>query len=81
MVPQGEANAVLTGADADNFLRNVQHADMPPVTLMENFRVSQPVFYNALAHLPPDQPKYNWVRDYELDRPFLLQKQQGGFTF
>jgi hypothetical protein len=73
-VPTG-ANALLTGADADNFLRNVQHADMPPVTLLENFRSSQPAFYDALAHLPPNQPKYNWVRDYELGRASLSQQQ------
>ena len=79
MVPRG-ANAVLTGADANNFLRNVQHADMPPVTLIEKVRSSQRVFYDALAHLPPAHPKYNPVRDYDLDRPFLLQKRQGDFT-
>jgi hypothetical protein len=62
------ANFVLEGDDVNNFLANVQNVNMAPVTLLENFRLSQPDFYNALARLPSSSPKINWVRDYEWQR-------------
>ena len=71
-VPKG-ANALLQGGDADWFLRNVQHVNLSPRQLMENFKRSQPLFFSALAHLPPERPKFNPVRQY-------FKEQQGAFT-
>jgi Effector protein len=62
--PQKRANSILEGPDADNFLKGVQNVDLPPTKLIEAFRWSQPSFFFALAHLPPDKPKYNWVKQY-----------------
>jgi hypothetical protein len=70
--PQG-ANALLQGGDADWFLRNVQKVNLPPRQLMENFKSGQPEFYNKLAHLPPDRPKFNPVRQY-------FEEQKGKFA-
>jgi hypothetical protein len=70
---------ILQGRDAIGFLNNQQHVDMPPTRLIENFRNSQRQFYDKLAHLPPYQPKYNWVRQYDLDRPRYLHMLQGNF--
>jgi Effector protein len=71
-VPKG-ANALLQGGDADWFIRNVQHVNLSPRQLMENFKRSQPRFFDALAHLPPERPKFNPVRQY-------FKEQQGAFT-
>jgi hypothetical protein len=71
-VPQG-ANALLQGGDADWFLRNVQHVNLSPRQLLEMFKRSQPRFYDALAHLPPERPKFNPVREF-------YKEQQGRFT-
>ena len=57
-------NGILLGPPAIGFLNNPQHVDMPPRRLIEDFHYSQPHFYDTLAHLPPDRPKYNWVRQY-----------------
>ena len=70
--PQG-ANAILQGGDADWFLRNVQKVNLPPRQLMENFKSGQPDFYNKLAYLPPDRPKFNPVRQY-------FEEQKGKFA-
>jgi hypothetical protein len=67
------ARAHLQGGDADWFIRNVQHVNLSPSQLMENFKRSQPRFFNALAHLPPERPKFNPVRQY-------FREQQGAFT-
>lgn len=67
-----DISTVLQGSQATDFLRNPQKVDMPPAKLIENFRWSQPKFYQALVHLPAP-PKYNWVRDY-------YQQSKGNFT-
>ena len=72
-------DGILEGRDAIGFLNNAQHVDMPPIRLIENFRNSQRMFYEKLAHLPPYRPKYNWVRQYDLDRPRYLHMLQGNF--
>jgi hypothetical protein len=67
VVPTG-ANAVLVGADAWNFLKNVQHVNLKPQDLLENFRNTQPSFYGALTRLPPIHPLFNPVLEYEQAR-------------
>jgi NleD-like pathogen effector protein (putative zinc metallopeptidase) len=62
----------LQGLKADYFLRNSQHVNMPPATLIDHFKWSQPKFYRALAYLP-SPPKYNWVREFRL-------QNSGNFT-
>jgi Effector protein len=52
----------------------------PPVTLLENFKNSQPDFYRAVAHLP-NPPRHNLVKQYNWRRDYYLQKQKGAFTF
>jgi hypothetical protein len=53
---------VLQGLELEFFLDNSQHVTPSPMQLLDNFRWSQPAFYKALADLPPERPKYNWVR-------------------
>jgi len=69
MIPLG-ATAVLHDGDADWFLRNVQRVNLSPRKLIENFKWSEPTFYNAFARLPPNRPKFNPVRQYD--------EEQGG---
>jgi hypothetical protein len=71
VVPTG-ANVVLARADVSKFLTgNVQHANMKPDTLLENFRNSQRSFFDALAALPPTHPLFNPVRQYRDTRWFF----------
>jgi len=60
-----EGGPVLQGAEADNFLHNSQHTDIPPTMVIQNFKDYQPDFYDALVKLSPGRPRYNWVRQYE----------------
>jgi hypothetical protein len=64
--------------EEDILLSNPQHVSMSPVTLLENFKSSQPDFYRALAHLPTP-PRHNLVRQYDMRRDYYLQKQRGAF--
>jgi hypothetical protein len=61
----GPGAAVLTRQDAINFLQNPQRTDISPIRIIENFRNSQMRFYAKLAHLPPGQPWFNPVREYD----------------
>jgi Effector protein len=63
-------SARLTGRRRDNFIDNSQKVNLPPLKLMDEFQQSQPDFYRALAKLPPDRPKYNWVRIHDERRRF-----------
>ncbi|MFL4977862.1 MAG: M91 family zinc metallopeptidase [Xanthobacteraceae bacterium] len=66
-----DANATrLKGWTRDNFLDNSQDVNLPPMQLMDDFKASQPNFYQALADLPPQRPKYNWVRQHNDRRKF-----------
>lgn len=71
-------DGILVGPPASGFLNNPQHVNMPPRRLIEDFRNSQPQFYDRLAHLPPNRPKYNWVREYNQEyiasRKIILPK-------
>jgi Effector protein len=62
--------ARLTGLRRDNFIDNSQNVNLPPLKLMDDFKASQPDFYRALASLPPDRPKHNWVRIHDDRRRF-----------
>jgi len=53
---------ILQGLDLEFFLDNSQHVNLSPMQLLDKFRWSQPAFYKAVADLPPERPKYNWVR-------------------
>jgi len=62
--------ARLTGWTRNNFIDNSQELNLPPLKLMDEFQKSQPDFYRALAKLPPDRPKHNWVRIHHDRRRF-----------
>jgi hypothetical protein len=62
---------ILRGADADNFLSNSQHVDTRPTMVIQNFKDSQPGFYQDVVKVPA---KYNWVRQYD-DEAKRLWKQ------
>jgi hypothetical protein len=68
---------VLGDQDTRRFLDNPQHVNRSPVRIIENFRNDQRNFYLKLCRLPYDRPKFNPVRQYELDRPQYLKKLQG----
>jgi Effector protein len=74
-----EHERVLGAQDTHRFLDNPQHMNLSPLRIIENFR-NQINFYMKLSHLPFDRPKFNPVRQYELDRPQYLKKLQGNFT-
>jgi hypothetical protein len=57
--------AILSGEDAANFLHNPQHVNVPPTTILQNFKDTQGDFYRDIVNLPPGHPKYNWVQQYE----------------
>jgi hypothetical protein len=54
----------LMGKKLNGFMNNSQQVNLPPMQLMDKFKASQREFYRALAHLPAERPKYNWVRDH-----------------
>jgi hypothetical protein len=60
-----EKTKPLTSWQRDHFLENSQNVDLSPMQLLTEFRESQPSFYNALARLPPNKPKFNPVREHE----------------
>jgi NleD-like pathogen effector protein (putative zinc metallopeptidase) len=60
----------LKGKERDNFMDNSQNLNLPPMKLMDEFKASQPDFYRALAQLPRERPKYNWVRIHNERRSF-----------
>jgi Effector protein len=64
------ADGRLTGWRRNEFLDNSQEVNLPPMQLMDEFKASQPDFYRALAALPPERPKYNWVRQHNERRKF-----------
>jgi hypothetical protein len=69
----------LRGADADNFLYNSQHVDVRPTMVIQKFKDSQQEFYWDVANLPPDRPKYNWVRQYDQEaRKLAIQFRKPG---
>jgi len=70
---------ILGDQDARRFLDNPQHVNRSPLRIIENFRNDQNNFYLKLYHLPFDRPKFNPVRQYEVDRPQYLKKLQGNF--
>ena len=74
-----EHQRVLGDQDARRFLDNPQHVNLSPLRIIENFR-SQINFYMKLYQLPYFRPKFNPVRQYELDRPQYLKKLQENFT-
>jgi hypothetical protein len=63
-------SAPLKGWRRNEFLDNSQEVNLPPMQLMDDFKASQPDFYQALAGLPPERPKYNWVRQHNDRRKF-----------
>jgi hypothetical protein len=74
-----DGSAILRGADADNFLHNVQRVDLPPTMVIQNFKDSQPKFYRALVDVPPARAKYNWIRQYDEEaRKILNQNPRPG---
>jgi hypothetical protein len=62
--------ARLNGRKRDNFIDNSQEVNLPPLKLMDEFKASQSDFYRALASLPPERPKHNWVRTHHERRKF-----------
>jgi hypothetical protein len=62
--------APLKGWRRNEFLDNSQEVNLPPMQLMDDFKASQPDFYKALADLPPERPKYNWVKQHNDRRKF-----------
>jgi hypothetical protein len=70
---------VLGDQDARRFLDNPQHVNLSPLRIIENFR-NQLNFYMKLSQMPSVRPKFNPVRQYELDRPRYLKMLQGNFT-
>jgi hypothetical protein len=48
--------------DPDAFYDNPDNLSISPRQLMDIFRVKQPPFYRALAHLPQGRPLFNPVR-------------------
>jgi hypothetical protein len=48
-----------------DFLKNPQHVDMSPVTLLQNFERAQGDFYLALANIPEGKAWWNPVRELD----------------
>lgn len=65
MVFRGDHDSrTLQGPAAERFLDNSQRLTPSPMQLMQNFRDRQLTFYNALAALPRNRPKFNPVQEH-----------------
>ena len=52
----------------EKFLDNVQGVDMPPIYLIERFRLRTPSFYRDYANIPAASAKFNPIREFDQRR-------------
>jgi len=60
----------------EKFLDNVQGVDLPPIVMIERFRLSNPGFYKAYADIPASSAAFNPVREFrERDRAGKIKRK------